>query len=103
MARSPSPILLGAALLLAAPLLTACNRELTCTTEVTAGSGIHRGTAVGTRSEPDLRRDALRLACGQLCATGGPGGAEGCVGRCAVDAEAGKIGARTTCKKAGER
>jgi len=101
MVRSPSPIL--AVLLLAAPLLGACNRELTCTTEVTAGSGIFRGTAVGTRSEPELRRDALRLACGQLCAAGGPAGAEGCVGRCAVDAESAKIGARTSCKKEGAR
>jgi hypothetical protein len=79
--------------------LTACNRETTCTSEVTQGSGTFRGSAAGTRSEADLRRESMRVACGQLCAASG--GKEGCVGRCAVDAEAGKIGARTNCTKEG--
>ena len=104
MVRSSS-ILTGptglAVLLAATPFLAACNRELTCTSEVTAGSGMFRGTASGTRSEVDLRREAVRIACGQLCAAGGPAGAEGCVGRCAVDVESAKIGARTSCKKEG--
>jgi hypothetical protein len=103
MARSPSPLLLAAALLAAAPLLAACNREISCTTEVTAGSGVFRGIAAGTRSEPDLRRESLRIACGQLCAAGGPAAAEGCVGRCAVDVESAKIGGRTSCTKEGGR
>lgn len=101
MARSSSILTAIAALHLAAPFLTACNRELICTSEVTAGSGTFHGTASGTRSEADLRREAVHVACGQLCAAGGPAGAEGCVGRCAVDVESAKIGARTSCKKEG--
>lgn len=90
-----------AALVAATPLLAGCNRELTCTSEVTAGSGMFRGVASGTRSEVDLRREAVHIACGQLCASGGPAGAEGCVGRCAVDVASAKIGARTSCTKEG--
>lgn len=79
--------------------LAACNRDTTCTTEVTQGSGTFRGTAKGSRAEADLRRESMRIACGQLC--GASGGKEGCVGRCAVDAEAGKVGARVVCAKEG--
>jgi hypothetical protein len=103
MARSSSPILLAAAILLAAPSLGACNRELTCTSDVTAGSGMFHGVASGTVAEAELRRTSLLVACGQLCASGGSAGAEGCVGRCAVDVESAKIGARTSCKKGGSR
>lgn len=91
-----TPTFVLAALTLA---LAACNRDTTCTTEVTQGSGTFRGTAKGTRAEAELRREATRIACGQLC--GATGGKEGCVGRCAVDAEAGKIGARVVCTKEG--
>jgi hypothetical protein len=84
-------------LVLAALALPACNRDTTCTSEVTQGSGTYRGSARGTRSEADLRRESMRLACGQLCAASG--GKDSCVSRCGVDAEAGKIGARTTCTK----
>jgi len=90
-----------AALAAAALALAGCNRDLTCTTEVTQGAGTFRGSATGTRSEIDLRRESTRIACGQLCAAGRPARGEGCVGRCAVDAEAGKIGVRTTCSKEG--
>ena len=45
-------------------------------------------------------RESLRAACGQMCAASG-GKAEACVSRCAVDAEAGKIGARTNCTREG--
>ena len=43
-----------------------------------------------------LRREALRTACTKLCGAGDEPG-EACASRCAVDVEAGKIGARTTC------
>lgn len=79
----------------------ACNGDLTCTTEVTQGSGTFRGTATGARSEADIRREALRIACGELCASGGAAKEDGCVSRCAVDAASAKIGARTTCKQGG--
>lgn len=92
---------LSAALALLALALPACNRETTCSSEVTQGSGTYRGSTSGTRFEADLRRESLRIACGQLCAAGGPANTSGCVGRCAVDAEAGKIGARTSCHKGG--
>lgn len=101
MARTLST--LTAALALAALGLPACNREITCTSEVTQGSGTFRGVAAGSRAETDLRRESVRIACGQLCAAGGPAKAEGCVGRCSVDAEAGKIGVRTTCKEGSTR
>jgi hypothetical protein len=80
--------------------LAACGRKTTCTSEVTQGSGIYRGTVSGARAEADLRRESLRAACGQMCAASG-GKAEACVSRCAVDAEAGKIGARTNCTREG--
>ncbi|MFT3773739.1 MAG: hypothetical protein QM820_50850 [Minicystis sp.] len=92
---------LSAALALIALGLAACNRDLTCTSEVTQGNGTFRGVATGTRSEADLKRESVRVACGQLCAAGGSAKADGCVGRCAVDAEAGKIGVRTICSKEG--
>jgi hypothetical protein len=95
----PSRSATFAALAAAALALTACHRDLSCTTEVTEGKGTFKGTVSGARSEVDLRRESVRVACGQLCAMGGKN--EGCVSRCAVDAEAGKIGARTTCTKEG--
>lgn len=88
---------------LAALVTSACNRELSCTTEVTAGQGTFRGTTAGTRSEADIRRESLRIACGEMCAAGGSTKADGCVSRCAVDVESKKIGARTTCKEGGSR
>lgn len=101
MAHTPST--LTAALALLALGLSACNRAISCSSEVTQGSGTYRGAASGTRSEQDLRHESVRIACGQLCAAGGPAKAEGCVGRCTVDAEAGKIGARTTCQEGSSR
>jgi hypothetical protein len=79
--------------------LAGCHRDLTCTSEVTRGSGTFRGSATGTRAEADVRRESVRVACGQLCAAAGPTKPEGCVSRCAVDAESGKLGVRTTCGK----
>jgi hypothetical protein len=82
------------------PLLAGCKKPVVCTTEVTAGSGIFRGTVQGSRPQPELERDALHLACKQLCDPGKPAVVDqACVSRCAVDALAGKIGARTTCSE----
>lgn len=94
--KLPWPALL---LALAALASAGCGRELACTTEVTEGRGIFRATVSGKRSEADLRRDATRAACGELCAAGGSPKDEACVSRCAVDAASAKIGARTTCKQ----
>lgn len=96
-ARAPSLALATIALALG---LSACSREITCTTQVTEGRGTFRGTALGARPEADLRREALHVACGALC-TAGAGKSDACVSRCAVDAQSGKIGARTTCGKKG--
>src|SRR4051812_39537462 len=109
MARLPTPRLaLVAALLVALVALVAlplagCRRDTTCTAEVTEGAGTFKGASIGARPEADLKRDALHAACGKLCAARDPGGAEGCVSRCAVDAEAGKIGLRAACAKGGAR
>ncbi|APR83818.1 Hypothetical protein A7982_09167 [Minicystis rosea] len=95
MARITIPRVAAAALLVMG--LAACNRRMTCRSEVTQGGGIFRGTITGSRSEAELRREATRLACKELCSGSAP--SEGCTARCAVDAEAGKIGVRTTCAK----
>ncbi len=90
-------------LIAAAIALPGCGHDVTCTSEVTDGAGTWTGTVTDTRPEADLRREAVRVACGKRCGAGGPTSAPGCVSRCAVDAEAGKIGARTTCKEGGPR
>lgn len=82
-------------------LLAGCGKPtMACTTEVTAGSGTFKAVAEGTRPQAELERDSLVFACGQLC---NPGKIEetdeACVSRCTVDAQAGKIGVRTTCSK----
>jgi hypothetical protein len=81
--------------------LPACNRELTCEVELTQGSAVYRGSQHGSRSEASLRRDAMLVACGQLCAARGR--SPDCVGRCAEDAGAGKNTARTSCKESPSR
>jgi hypothetical protein len=85
---------LGAALLL--PATSGCARELRCTGEVVDGRGSYIASVSGRKSEAELRREALRTACTKLCGAGDEPG-EACASRCAVDVEAGKIGARTTC------
>lgn len=70
---------------------------------MTEAKGVFRGTISGARSRVDLEREALRAACGQLCAAQEAPQAVGCVSRCAVDAEAGKIGKRSTCTEVGSR
>jgi hypothetical protein len=102
MVRHPPPILAPLALL-AALALPACHRNLSCTAEVTEAQGIFHGTVAGSRSQATLEREALRAACGQLCGAQGTAAVPGCVARCAVDAEAGKIGKRTTCVPGGSR
>jgi hypothetical protein len=94
---------LAAALALLASGLPACNRKLTCTSEVTQGGGVFHGSVAGTRSEEALRRESVRIACGQLCAAGGPAKAEGCVGRCIANADGGKLGLHTTCQEGSSR
>jgi hypothetical protein len=103
MARLPYPArCLGAALFLALAL-PACEHDTTCTAEVTEGAGTFKGSAVGVRPDADLKREALHVACGKMCASRDPNKTEGCVSRCSVDAEAGKIGLHNTCVKEGSR
>jgi hypothetical protein len=91
--RLSSTLSIGA--LLALP---ACSPESSCTAEVSEARGIYRATIGGTRSRSELKREAIRAACGQLCGAQGSAAALGCVVRCSVDAEDGKIGLRATCK-----
>ena len=90
-------------LLLAAIALPGCARAITCTTEVTDGAGTWTGVVSDTRPEADLRREALRVACGRRCGARGATSAPGCVNRCATDAEAGNIGVRTSCAEGSSR
>jgi hypothetical protein len=81
-------------------LLAGCRERTVCTSEVTAGDGIFKAIVAGTRPQAELERDALASACKQLCSPGKAAENEqACISRCAVDASAGKIGARTTCSK----
>ena len=64
--------------------------RITCTTDVTDSAGTWTGVVTDTRPEADLRREALRVACGKRCAASGPTRTPGCVNRCAVDVEAGR-------------
>ena len=82
--------------LLLALALPACSHDPTCTAEVTEGAGTFKGTATGSRPAAALTREALHAACAKLCASRKD---EACPSRCAVDAEAGKIGLRNTCVK----
>ncbi len=83
--------------------VSACQRETSCTVEVTEAKGVFRGTIAGARSQVDLEREALRAACGQVCGAQGATQASGCVSRCALDVEAGKITKRSTCTEASSR
>lgn len=90
-------------LVIAALAFPACQREITCSSEVTAGEGTFRGSKAGSGPEAPLRRESVRAACDAMCAASGVKDRPGCAAKCAVDAEAGKIGARTTCKESGSR
>jgi hypothetical protein len=90
-------------LLVAAITLPGCARDVTCTTEVTDAAGTWAGAVTDARPEADLRRESLRVACGKRCAASGPTSTPGCVSRCAVDAEVGKIGVRTSCEEGSSR
>jgi hypothetical protein len=94
----PGQATIGALLLPSLALLPSCSSESSCTAEVTEARGIFRATITGTQSRTTLKREAIRAACGQLCGAQGSGQALGCVARCSVDAEDGKIGLRASCK-----
>jgi hypothetical protein len=90
-------------LVLAAIALPGCARGSTCTTDVTDGDGTWTGVVTDTRPEADLRREALRVACGKRCGSSGPTRTPGCVNRCALDAETGKISVRASCAEGAPR
>jgi hypothetical protein len=89
------PTLLALALALAA---AACSKTIECTTEVTAGDGSYKATAQGEADRTAVSKSSLRDACQRMCVGTKAPVLDTCVARCAVDAGAGKIGARTTCK-----
>jgi hypothetical protein len=77
---------------------TGCRSSVECTAEVTAGAGTFKGTAKGPESDVRLlRRQAVKDGCEKMCAGAQAGSSEGCAARCVVDAEAGKVGAKTKC------
>jgi hypothetical protein len=78
-------------------LLASCGSGVECKTEVTQGSGVWTGLARGKSEDPQTRRDSLRDACRQMCAATKAEVMDACAASCAVDAEAGKIGMKTTC------
>ncbi len=74
-----------------------CAPNVECTTEVTSGSGTWKGVAKGKEADRVTKLASVRDACRQMCAATKAESIDGCAGRCSADAEAGKIGARTTC------
>ncbi len=96
-ARSATRSLLVAVFFAAA--LDGCTKPIACTAEVTEGSGSHRASARAApgEAEKQLRRRVVLLACEKLCVAKDEGAA--CAPRCAVDVEAGKVGARVQCGK----
>jgi hypothetical protein len=80
--------------------LAGCQKPLECTSEVTEGGGTYRASvrAEGNEAEAAVRRRALRAGCATLCKAKGEA-TPACEARCAVDGEAGKIGARIRCGK----
>lgn len=76
--------------------LPACAPEVTCSSEVIDGSGTFRATAAGRKPQAEIEREAVRAACGKLCAARSAAD-DACVSRCTVDVSSAKIGARTTC------
>lgn len=86
-------------LLALSALAPACNRGVECTSEVIAGPGTFKGSARGEGEEGPIMKAALRDACQKMCVDTKAPMIDACVARCAVDAGAMKIGARTSCKK----
>ena len=95
-----SHALAAALLAIAALALSGCKKHVECTAEVTAGAGSFKSTTKGEEPDtPRLRREAVREACAKMC-EGDKDAPKGCAGRCLVDAEAGKVGAKIDCAKA---
>ncbi|MBM4356522.1 MAG: hypothetical protein FJ096_00270 [Deltaproteobacteria bacterium] len=83
---------------LAALALAGCERPIECTSEVTDGSTSKRASVRGAigEAEPGVRRRALGAACEKLCEGRTVGG---CVARCQIDVDVGKLGGRTRCSR----
>lgn len=83
---------------------SACSKPVECTAEVTEGAGTYRASVRTTEPEAKARRGALDSACEKLCRArvrdGEPDpNQSGCIGRCVVDVQAGKIGGRVRCER----
>jgi hypothetical protein len=76
-----------------------CSRSVECTSEVIAGAATYKATAHGKGEEAPVKKAALRDACQKMCVETKASMLDGCIARCTVDADAGKIGARTSCAK----
>ena len=81
------------------PCLTGCGKEVTCKSEVTGGDGTFNGLAKGKEENKALRTESVKDACRQLCAAKKEMNVDACAARCAADAEAGKVGAKTSCSR----
>lgn len=77
--------------------LSGCNGEVECKSEVTEGGGTYTGSAKGKSDDPNVKKESIKEACRQMCAGTKATLVEPCAVKCAVDAEAGKLGAKTTC------
>jgi hypothetical protein len=74
-----------------------CTRKVECTSEVTAGAGTYKATATGAGERAPISKLALHDACERMCVATKATAVDTCAARCAIDAGAGKIGARTLC------
>ena len=77
--------------------LAGCSSEVECKSEVTEGGGTYAGSAKGKSDDPNVKKESIKEACRQMCAGTKAAFVESCASKCAVDAEAGKLGAKTTC------
>ena len=95
--RIRATLLVASGLLLAT--LCGCKGNVECVTEVTTGRATYTGKSKGKTEDQALRVESVRDACRQMCAIEKSPVIDSCASRCVVDADAAKIGAKTTCAK----
>lgn len=93
---APMRLALLGGLVLTSP---ACGSGVECRTELTAAGGSWTGSARGEAEDRQARHGSVRDACRQMCAATKAQAIDACAASCAADADAGKVGARTTCAR----
>ncbi len=83
---------------LAAAGSSGCSKTVECSSEIATGSGAYKGKAQGSGEDAaSVRRESVKDACARMCMETKALEFNGCRARCVADAEAGKVGAKTTC------